>query len=115
MSIQALLDEGRNAEENPGSIASAKARIDETLAVLDDLAPDALDTDPQSPIEHALPMGIIFDLTAEQYARDWTLPQFYFHVMTSYAILRNQGVELGKADYIAHMFPYIRPGTMPTS
>ena len=115
MSIQALLDEGRNAEENPGSIASAKARIDETLALLDDLAPDALSTDPQSPIEHALPMGIIFDLTAEQYARDWTLPQFYFHVMTSYAILRNQGVELGKADYIAHMFPYIRPGTMPTS
>ena len=114
MSIQALLDEGRNAEENPGSIASAKARIDETLALLDDLAPDALDTDPQSPIEHALPMGIIFDLTAEQYARDWTLPQFYFHVMTAYAILRNQGVELGKADYIAHMFPYIRPGTMPT-
>ena len=52
-----------------------------------------------------------FDLTAEQYARDWALPQFYFHVMTAYAILRAQGVALGKADYITHMFAYLRPST----
>ena len=30
--------------------------------------------------------------------------------MTAYAILRAQGVELGKADYIAHVLPYLRPG-----
>jgi hypothetical protein len=58
-------------------------------------------------------MGMIFDLTAEQYARDWALPQFYFHVMIAYAILRAEGVDLGKADYVAHMFAYLRPGTMP--
>ncbi|MFT5932221.1 MAG: hypothetical protein ACI93G_001306, partial [Hyphomonas sp.] len=34
--------------------------------------------------------------------------QFYFHIMTAYAILRNQGVELGKADYVQHMFAYLR-------
>ena len=56
---------------------------------------------------------MVFDLTAEQYARDWTLGQFYFHLMTAYAILRSEGVELGKADYIPHMFPYIRPDTIP--
>lgn len=27
----------------------------------------------------------------DNYARDWALPQFYFHVVTAYAILRNQG------------------------
>jgi hypothetical protein len=112
-SIGALLDEGRNAREHPGSIADAQARIAETIALLDGLAPDALDADPQAPIVHALPMGMIFDLTAEQYARDWTLPQFYFHLMTAYAILRSAGVELGKADYVTHMFAYLRPGTMP--
>jgi len=53
----------------------------------------------------------VFDLTAEQYVRDWTLPQFYFHVMAAYTILRAQGVALGKADYVAHMFPYLRAGT----
>jgi hypothetical protein len=45
--------------------------------------------------------------------RDWALSQFYFHLMAAYAILRAQGVALGKADYVAHLFPHIRPGTMP--
>lgn len=74
----------------------------------------SLDMDPETPIAHALPAGMIFDLTAEQYVRDWALPQFYFHVMTAYAILRSEGVDLGKADYVAHMLPYLRPGTMPS-
>jgi uncharacterized protein len=111
--IEQLLNEGRNAAEHPGSIADARARIDETLAVLTVSDTEALDVDPKAPIAHALPAGMIFDLTAEQYVRDWALPQFYFHVMIAYAILRSQGVDLGKADYVAHMFRHLRPGTMP--
>jgi hypothetical protein len=57
---------------------------------------------------------MIFDLTAEQYARDWTLPQFYFHLMIAYSILRSAGVNLGKADYVTHMFACLRPGTIPS-
>ena len=113
VSIQALLDEGRNAAEHPGSIADARARISETVAVVEGVASDALDVDPATPIAHTLPTGMIFDLTAEQYARDWALPQFYFHVLIAYGILRAEGVDLGKADYVAHMFAYLRPGTMP--
>ncbi len=81
--------------------------------MLDGLAPDALDGDPERPITHALPTGMIFDLTAAQYVRDWSFGQFYFHLMTAYAILRHQGVELGKADFVPHMFGYLRPGTWP--
>lgn len=33
-----------------------------------------------------------------QFARDWALGQFYFHVMAAYAILRAQDVAIGKAD-----------------
>ena len=62
-----------------------------------------------------LALGSRFDLDGEGYARDWALSQFYFHIMTAYAILRNQGVELGKADYVQHMFAYLRPGTAPAS
>jgi hypothetical protein len=113
-SVDALLDEGRNAGERPGSIADAQARIHDTVALLDNLVPAALDADPATPIAHALPNGMIFDLTPEQYARDWTLPQFYFHLMIAYAILRREGVGLGKADYVTHMFAYLRPGTMPS-
>lgn len=106
--VTTLLDEGRNAVERPGSIAEAQARIAQTMAMLADLAPDALDEDPASPIAHALPNGMTFDLTATQYARDWVLAQFNFHLMTGYAILRNQGIALGKADYIPHMLSCLR-------
>ena len=111
-SLEALLDEGRNAGEHPGTIADAQARIEETLALVEAAAAAMPEVDPAAPIAHALPAGMIFDLTAEQYARDWALPQFYFHVMIAYAILRAEGVDLGKADYVAHMFAYLRPGTL---
>lgn len=112
--IEILLNEGRNAAERPGSLADARARIDETVSVVQALAAKALDVDPNTPIAHSLPSGMIFDLTAEGYARDWALPQFYFHIVIAYAILRSEGIDLGKADYIAHMLPHVRPGTMPT-
>ena len=114
-SIDALLNEGRNGGEHPGSIAEAQARIKETISLVESLAAQPKPCEPDRMIAHALPMGMIFDLTTEQYARDWALPQFYFHIMTAYAILRHAGINLGKADYVAHMFAYLRPGTMPTS
>jgi hypothetical protein len=107
-SITELLNEGRNAAEQPGSLADAQARIAETIALLQCLGPDALDMLAEQPIAHELANGMVFDLTAEQYARDWALGQFYFHIMTAYAILRNHGVALGKADYIPHMVPFLR-------
>ncbi len=113
-SIAALLERGRDAAAHPGTIADARATIAATLAIVEAAAADAPAIDPATPIAHALPQGMIFDLTAEQYVRDWALPQFYFHVMTAYAILRAQGVALGKVDYVAQMFAYLRPGTMPT-
>ena len=111
--INELLNEGRQAVKQPGSFADAYARIDETVALLNGLAADALDAKADKPIAHELPNGMVFDLTVEQYARDWTLGQFYFHVMTAYSILRNQGINLGKADYVAHMLPHLRPESIP--
>lgn len=112
-SLAELLDEARNGGEQPGSIAEAQQRIGQTIMLLDGVGPAALDADPEKTIAHELPNGMIFDLTAEQYARDWALPQFYFHLMAAYAILRSEKVELGKADYIPHMLAYLRPGTLP--
>ncbi len=111
--IAMLRDEGRNAADRPGTIADAQARIVETIASLEEAAATLAAIDPATPIAHTLPQGMVFDFTAEQYVRDWAIPQFYFHVMTAYAILRAQGVELGKADYVTHLFAYLRPGTMP--
>ncbi len=108
-SLQALLDEGRNAGELPGSLADAQARISETIGVVETVAAEGSWIDPAAPIVHALPNGMTLELTAERYARDWALPQFYFHVVAAYSIIRAQGVELGKADYAAHMIGFFRP------
>jgi hypothetical protein len=112
--LQELLDDGRNAGARPGTLAEARARIDEALAYLDTLGPEALDQAATGqPMALTLPMGMTFDLTPQQFARDWALGQFYFHVMTAYAILRKEGVAIGKRDYVPHMFGYLRAGTAP--
>ena len=105
--------EGSSSKEQTSSVADAQNRIADAISFLVGLEANALDGGTERPITLELPNGIIFDMTGEQYARDWSLPQFYFHITIAYAILRNQGVELGKADYASHMAAYIRPGTMP--
>ncbi len=42
-----------------------------------------------------------FKFTGEQYLLGWALPNMYFHVTTAYNIMRHNGVELGKADFLA--------------
>ncbi|WP_026326183.1 DUF1993 domain-containing protein [Sphingomonas sp. Mn802worker] len=106
--LQALLDEARNGGDKPGTLADARARIGETLAVVEAAGRDGFVLDGDAALAHALPNGMVLDVTATVYARDWALPQFYFHVVAAYAILRAQGVELGKADYCAHLLPYLR-------
>ncbi|MFP5456172.1 MAG: DUF1993 family protein [Alphaproteobacteria bacterium] len=83
------------------------------IDLLVSLAPDALDGESERPIVLELPNGMVFDMDGDSYARDWALPQFYFHITAAYAILRAHGAPLGKADYVPHMFGYIRPGTAP--
>jgi uncharacterized protein len=39
-------------------------------------------------------------MTGEAYLKTFALPNFFFHVTTTYALLRHNGVELGKADYL---------------
>jgi uncharacterized protein len=107
--LQQIARDGQNGGEKPGSLADAQSCIRQALSFLETLEPEVLDASEDRPITLELPNGIIFDMTGAQYARDWALAQFYFHVITAYAILRNQKTEIGKADYVPHMFAYLRP------
>ncbi|WP_443478449.1 DUF1993 family protein [Novosphingobium aerophilum] len=113
---EALLEvrrEGWNAAEQPGTIAQAKARVAEALDLLSAQGADTLEGGADLPMTIELPNGMKFDMTGSEFARDWSLPQFYFHLNAAYAILRSHGIELGKADYVSHMFAYLRPDTAP--
>ena len=107
--LEEVRREGWTAGERPGTLAEARARIEQALAFLDGVEPRTLDGSGDSPIAMELPNGMAFDMTGTQYARDWAIPQFYFHASMAYAVLRNHGVELGKADLVPHMFAYLRP------
>ena len=111
--LEDIRREGWNAGEWPGSLTHAQGRIADAISFLSEVEPKALDEGAELPIALELPNGMVFDMTGEQFARDWSLPQFYFHLNTAYAILRNHGVQLGKADYVSHMLAYLRPGSMP--
>lgn len=111
--VGAMLAEGRAADERPGTMAEARAGLSQTMSALRAVSPDALDCAAEAPLAHSLPSGMVFDLTAGAYARDWALAQFYFHLMTAYAILRQAGVPLGKIDYIPHLLSYLRPAAAP--
>lgn len=111
--LEEVRREGWNAGESPGTLVDARSRIDDALVLLRSVGADELDFAADRPIALELPNGIVFDMVGSSYLRDWALPQFYFHLITAYAILRNHGVALGKIDYVPQMFAYARPGTIP--
>lgn len=47
--------------------------------------------------------GLQMHLTGTAYLRDFLLPNFHFHLVTAYAVLRMAGVPLGKGDYMLHL------------
>ncbi|CEJ93875.1 hypothetical protein VHEMI09438 [[Torrubiella] hemipterigena] len=77
------------------------AKIKETLAFVESVDRESAEKliDEVRPVEFKPEMGTK-DLTAAQFSTGATLPNLYFHLVMTYAILRNAGVELGKFDYL---------------
>jgi hypothetical protein len=46
-----------------------------------------------------MPIGVLH-FNCEDYVKGWAFPNFYFHLTTAYNILRQNGVEIGKADFL---------------
>lgn len=99
--------------EDAADLDGLRAQLAEAVAKVQATQASAFDGAADRKIELKMPNGIIFDMTGEQFLRDWALAQFYFHLTAAYAILRHKGVALGKPDWVSHMFAYIRPGTLP--
>lgn len=92
------------------SIADARAHLAEMRELVRSTKAQAFVAD-ETLVSFDLPNGMAFEMTAAEYVRDWSLPQFYFHIMTAYAILRKAGIPLGKADYVGYIARHAkRPG-----
>lgn len=87
-------------EDNEASFAELKARIQKTLDFLASVPADALDGTEDKDITFPVGRENTRTMKAQAYLGTWALPNFFFHVTTAYAILRHNGVDLGKGDYL---------------
>ncbi len=77
-----------------------QARIANTIAYLQALKPAQVDGSEERAV--TIPIrGKDTTFKGQAYLFDFAWPNFYFHSVTTYAILRHNGVELGKSDFIA--------------
>jgi uncharacterized protein len=86
-------------EDTERSFAELKARIAKTVAFVQSVPRERVDGTEEKEIVLAMRSGER-RFTGLQYLLGHALPNFYFHVTTAYNILRHNGVELGKQDYI---------------
>ena len=88
------------AENKEATFAELQALIGSSLAFLDGLSPMQIDGQEEREIvlRAGTPKERKFD--GHSYLLAYALPQFFFHATTTYAILRHNGVEIGKKDFM---------------
>jgi len=86
-------------EDTETTFAELKARIAKTLDFLKSVSAAQLKDAENRAIELKFPSGS-WKFTAVAYLTDFVLPNFYFHVSMVYALLRKNGIEIGKSDFL---------------
>src|SRR3990167_1722949 len=85
------------------TLAEIRARLDSVIAYLKGFAPDAFAGAAERRITQPRWNGK--SLSGQEFLVQHVIPNFYFHVTTAYAILRHNGVGIGKRNYLGDM-PY---------
>lgn len=88
-------------EDNEKTLADAKSRIEKVVAHLQTYSQGDFAGAEERRVSQPRWAGKY--LTGREFALQHAIPNFYFHVTTAYAILRHNGVELGKKDYLGPM------------
>lgn len=87
-------------EDTEQTFADLQARIAKTLAFIDSLSPAQFEGADMREIVTQAGTPKEKRFSGQSYLLNYGLPHFFFHVTTAYAILRHNGVEVGKKDYI---------------
>jgi hypothetical protein len=81
------------------SFSDLLARIDKALAYAKEFKPAQFEGAESRDIELKFPQST-FSFTGKDYLLNFVLPNFYFHMAAAYAILRHNGVRIGKRDFL---------------
>lgn len=85
-------------EDTETTIAELKTRVQKTIDFIESIPEESYND--ANEVKVVLPYMPGKYQTALDYVTDYGLPNLYFHVVTSYAILRNLGLPVSKMDYI---------------
>jgi len=88
-------------EDNEKTLAELQARIARTIAFVQSVTPAQIDGTEDRDIVVKRPDKETH-YQGQQFLLGNALPNFYFHVTTAYNILRHNGVEIGKRDYLGN-------------
>jgi len=85
--------------DTESSFADLQARIAKTQAFLQSIVAGQVEGSEDKVITLKFP-GAEMTFRGQDYLFGFVLPNFYFHVTTAYAILRHNGLDIGKMDYL---------------
>lgn len=86
-------------EDDETTFADLQARITKTVAFIDNIKPAQLEgSENRDVVITVRDTNLAFK--GQAYLLNWVNPNVYFHVATAYNILRHNGVELGKLDFL---------------
>lgn len=86
-------------EDNESTLEELRERIRKTIAYVQSVPTAQIDGTEDKDVNVPRRDGTM-TLKGEPYLKHFVLPNFYFHVTTAYALLRHNGVELGKRDFL---------------
>lgn len=78
------------------------ARVDKTVEYLKGFKPAQFEGSEERTITINIPRSTL-TFTGLKFLRHWALPNFYFHTTTTYNLLRHNGVEVGKLDFLGQV------------
>ncbi|MFO1038934.1 MAG: DUF1993 domain-containing protein [Geminicoccaceae bacterium] len=91
--------EPQKIEDKETTLDDLKARIARTLEIVDGIPASEIDgSEDRSIVLSIGPNTMTF--TGQSYLLHFGLPNFYFHATTAYAILRHNGLQVGKRDFL---------------
>jgi uncharacterized protein len=88
-------------EDNENSFAQLQERLSKTVKFLETIKPEQIDGKEELKISY-FQHGRDRNFIGLPYLLNWALPNVFFHITTAYAILRHNGVEIGKKDYLGN-------------
>jgi len=86
-------------EDNETTLAELKARIAKALDFISSVKPEQIAGSENRDITHVMRV-MTLNMKGLPYVTNFVLPNVYFHVTTAYNILRHNGVDLGKRDFV---------------